>query len=126
MQGNIPVAAVFVRDVNPGLTSLVKKLDQAAQDAGKAGAFVVLLADDEKSAEDKLKELAQKEGLKKVVLTVDSPQGPPKLKIAKDADVTVLLYQKKRVTKNFAYEKGKFGESEADAVIGAYKEIAKK
>ena len=107
------------------MTSLVKKLDQAAQDAGKAGAFVVILSDDDKM-EDKLKELAKKENLKKVVLTLDSPQGPPKLKIAKDADVTVLLYQKKRVTNNFAYEKGKFAETDVDAVVGAYKDIAKK
>jgi L-lactate utilization protein LutC len=107
------------------LTSLVKKLDQAAQDSGKAGAFVVLLTDDDKM-EDKLKELAEKEGLKKVVLTIDGPQGPPKMKIAKDADVTVLLYEKKRVEKNFAYEKGKFSEQEAEKVADAYKGMAQK
>jgi hypothetical protein len=107
------------------LTSLVKKLDQAAQDAGKAGAFAVILSDDDKM-EDKLKDLAKKEDLKKLVLTLDSPQGPPKLKIAKDADVTVILYEKKKVTKNFAFEKGKFGDKDVEAIVDAYKEIAKK
>jgi hypothetical protein len=86
------------------------------------GAFVVLLSDDDKM-EGKLKELAENEKLKKVVLTLDSPQGPPKYKIAKDADVTVILYDKKKVKKNFAYEKGKMTDKEVDAVLVAVKEI---
>src|SRR5215208_988440 len=105
MLGNSPVAAVFAREITPGLTSLVRKLEQAASDNAdaKVGAFVVLLTDDEK-AEEKLKELAEKEKLKKVVLMVDNPAGPKGYNIAKDADVTVLLYEKKKVKKNFAYE----------------------
>jgi hypothetical protein len=106
------------------LTSLVKKLEQATADHSdcKMGAFVVLLSDDDKM-EEKLKELAEKEKLKKVVLTLDSPQGPPKYKIAKDADVTVILYDKKRVKKNLAYEKGKLTDQDVDAVLVAVKEI---
>src|SRR5829696_51194 len=122
MLGNVPVAAVFAREITPGLTSLVKKLEQAASDSssGKAGAFVVLMTDDDK-AEAKLKELAEKENLKKVVLMVDNPAGPSDYKIAKEADVTVLLYEKKKVKQNFAYEKGKFTDAEADKVTAAMK-----
>jgi 16S rRNA C967 or C1407 C5-methylase (RsmB/RsmF family) len=106
------------------LTSLVKKLEQATADHSdcKMGAFVVLLSDDDKM-EGKLKELAENEKLKKLVLTLDSPQGPPKYKIAKDADVTVILYDKKKVKKNFAYEKGKMTDQDVDAVLVAVKEI---
>src|SRR5215218_8156583 len=115
MLGNVPVAAVFAREITPGLTSLVKKLEQATAEGKKVGAFVVLMTDDDK-AEAKLKELAEKENLKKVVLMVDNPAGPSDYKIAKDADVTVLLYEKKEVKKNFAYEKGKFTAAEADKI----------
>src|SRR5918995_1528494 len=103
MLGNIPVAAVFAREITPGLTSLVKKLEQTAADSsgGRVGAFIVLLTDDEK-AETKLKELAEKENLKKVVLTLDNPAGPQGYEIAKEADVTVLLYSQKKVKQNFA------------------------
>lgn len=126
MLGNVPVAAVFAREITPGLTSLVKKLEQTTSGSDKkVGAFVVLLTDDEK-AEDKLKELAEKENLKKVVLLLDNPAGPKEYHIAKDADVTVLLYEKKEVKKNFAYEKGKFTAQEADKVTEAMKEITAK
>jgi|SRR5689334_12997702 hypothetical protein len=126
MLGNVPVAAVFAREITPGLTSLVKKLEKATSEGdSKAGAFIVLLTDDEK-AEDKLKELAEKENLKKVVLLLDNPAGPKEYHIAKEADVTVVLYEKKEVKKNFAYEKGKFTDKEADKVAAAIKEIAAK
>ena len=125
MLGNIPVAAVFAREITPGLTSLVKKLEQTASDngSGRVGVFVVLMSDDDK-AEAKLKELAEKESLKKVVLTLDNPAGPNGYEIAKEADVTVLLYAQKKVKKNFAYEKGKFTDAEAGKVADALKEVA--
>ena len=106
------------------MTSLVKRLEQATADHTdcKMGAFVVMLSDDEKM-EGQLKELAEKEKFKKLVLTLDPPQGPPKYKIAKDADVTVILYDKKKVKKNFAYEKGKLTDQDVDAVLVAVKEI---
>jgi hypothetical protein len=124
MLGNLPVAAVFAREITPGLTSLVKKLEQTASDSssGKMGVFVVLLSDDDK-AEAQLKELAEKENLKKVVLTLDNPAGPKGYEIAKEADVTVLLYSQKKVKKNFAYEKGKLTEEEAAKVDAAMKEV---
>ena len=124
MLGNVPVAAVFAREITPGLTSLVKKLEQSASEGKKAGAFVVLMTDDDK-AEAKLKELAEKENLKKVVLMVDNPAGPSDYKIAKEADVTVLLYEKKEVKKNFAFEKGKFTDKDAAEVVAAMKELTK-
>jgi len=115
---------VFAREVNPGLTGLVKKLEAATRAHSDCSfrAVVVLLSDDDKM-EGKLKELAEKEGLKKVVLAVESPTGPPSYKLAKEAEVTVLLYEHKKVKKNFAFEKGKMTDKEADVVVGAVKEI---
>jgi hypothetical protein len=106
------------------LTGLVKKLDKATADHSdcKMAAFVILLTDDEKM-EGKLKELAEKEGLKKVMLGIESPTGPPKLNLAKDADVTVLLYTKKTVKKNYAFGKGELTDRQTDEVVDAVKEI---
>lgn len=115
---------MFAREVTPGLASLVKKLEAATATHAdkKFNAVVILLTSDDKM-EGKLKEFAQKEKLKNVVLAVESPEGPSPYHIAKDADVTVLLYEKKKVKKNFAFEKGKLTEKEAEAVAGAVKEI---
>jgi len=115
---------VFAREVTPGLTSLVKKLEAAANAHAdqKLRAVVVILSDDDKT-EAQLKKLAEKEHLKRVVLAVDNPQGPDRYEIAKDADVTAVLYVKKKVKKNFAFEKGKLTEAEAEAVTAATKDI---
>lgn len=80
------------------------------------GTFVVIMSDDDK-LEEQLKAMAEKEKLKKVVLCIDNPNGPPKYKIAKDADVTVLLYKKQTVEKNFAFEKGKMTEKDVEEIV---------
>ena len=124
MLGNSPVAAVFAREITPGLTSLVKKLEQAAEAGSpKTKAFVVLMTDDDK-AEDKLKDLAKSQKIDKVLLMVDNRAGPENLKIAKDADVTVVLYTQKKVKKTLAFERGKLNEKTADEVAAAVKEHA--
>ena len=83
------------------MTKLVKALDKATEQNTKCemGSFVVYLSGDEK-LESKLKDLAQKEGLKKIVLSIESPEGPAPYKISKDADVTVLLYTERTVKAN--------------------------
>jgi len=86
------------------LTSLVKKLD--AEGANGLKSFVVYLNDDEKMP-DQLKEYAAKIGLKNTILAVDNVTGPPGWTIAKDADVTVVLYNKRVVEANHAFADGK-------------------
>ena len=110
---------IFAREVSDSLTSLVKKIDDACgsnKDA-RMGSFVVVLADDKDKMEAELKKMAEKEGLKKVVLTIDSTPGPTGYNIAKDADVTVLLYVKGTVKKNFAFKKGELTDAKIDEVL---------
>jgi hypothetical protein len=109
---------VFAREINDTLTSLVKKLDEAAgkhKDA-RMGTFVVFCSDEE-GLEDKLKKLADKEKLDHVVLTIDSPAGPSKYKISKDAEVTVMLYTRQTVKENYAFKKGDLKEKEIDKIM---------
>src|SRR5919109_186316 len=98
---------IFAREVSAPLTSLVKKIDTATAEhkACKMGSFVVFCSDDEQ-LEGKLKELAKKEKLDHIALTIDNPQGPPRYKVAKEADITVVLYQQQKVKANYAFKKG--------------------
>ena len=91
--GANPVAAVFARDLTPELAQLAQKLDDATvRNADhKMGSFLVLLTDDIKQ-EGKLRELADDHRLKKLVLAVDAAAGPDGYDLARDAEVTVLLY----------------------------------
>ena len=79
----------------------------------KCGSWVVFLTDDPGKIEPKRKELAQKEGIKKTMLGLESQQGPPGYNLAKDADVTVVLYKSRKVVKTFAFEKGKLDDKAA-------------
>ena len=115
---------VFAREISDPLTSLVKKIDAATvtnKDC-KMGSFVVFCSDDD-TLEGKLKDLAKKETLEKVVLTIDNPQGPPAYKIAKDADVTVLLYVKQEVKANYAFKKGELSSESVEKIVADLKKI---
>lgn len=111
---------IFARGVSDPLTSLVKKLDEATAKNAKAkmGSFVIFL-NDEESLPDRLKALAEKEGIKKCVLAVDngSPTGPKGYDIAKEADVTVVLYNKRKVAANYAFKKGELNTPAIDKIL---------
>jgi len=117
--GDSPVAMVFVRtSTDASATKLVKKIDEAtaANKAAEMGSFVVYLSDDDKLAES-LKSLAEKEKLTNVILSVDNPAGPEKYNIAKDADITVVLYTDRVVKANYAFAKGKMTDADIDAIV---------
>src|ERR1700733_12541823 len=99
---------VFAREISDPLTSLVKKIDEATSKnvANHMGSFFVFLGEEE-SLKPKLKDLSNKEKIERCVRAiVEKPDGPPGYNIAKDADVTVVLYVKHNVKANFAFKKG--------------------
>jgi isopentenyl diphosphate isomerase/L-lactate dehydrogenase-like FMN-dependent dehydrogenase len=109
---------IFAREVSGPLTSLVKKLDAetAKNSKAKMGSFVVFMSEDEKLT-DQLKSLAEKEGLKKLVLTIDNPAGPERYNVAKEADITVVLYNHRKVMSNHAFKKGELNEAAIARII---------
>jgi hypothetical protein len=126
INGNNPVAMVFARDVSEPVTKLIKEIDAATvknADA-KMGSFFVFLSDDE-ATQNKLKELAKTEGIKKTVLTLDNQNGPAKYDIAKDADVTVVLYTGRVVKANYSFKKGEMKDADIEKVIGDLPKIVK-
>ncbi|MSR32437.1 MAG: hypothetical protein EXR99_13135 [Gemmataceae bacterium] len=110
---------IFAREINATLTSLVKKIDAATgkNSASKMGSFVVFLNDDS-ALEGKLKELADKEGIKNTILSIDTnPVGPPGYEINKDADITVVLYTSREVKANHAFRKGELNDKAIEAIL---------
>ena len=115
---------IFAREVNDGLTSLVKKIDEATDKHSgcRMGSFVVFCSDDEGLGK-KLKTLAEKEKLKHIVLTLDNPDGPQDYNIAKDAEVTVVLYAKLIVKVNYAFKKGQMTDKDIDRIVSDVSKI---
>ncbi len=117
---------IFAREVSDSLTSLVKKIDEATEKNRdrRMGSFVVFCSDEE-GLKKKLEDLAEKEHLKRIILTIDNPAGPEGYDIAKDADVTVLLYVGQKVKVNHAYRKGELTESEINRILSELPMILK-
>src|SRR5262245_2197756 len=109
---------IFAREISDNLTSLVKKIDEATAEnkSARMGSFVVFLSSEE-GLEQKLKDLAKKENIKNTVLTIENPAGPRGYDIPKDADVTVVLYNRRMVKSNHAYKKGDFKEKDVQEIV---------
>lgn len=116
---------VFARSIDKDLTSLVKKINTEVEKnkEKKLCSFVVFLTDDAEETEKKVKELAEKEEIKNVPLTIVEPSaGPESYKISQDAEVTVLLWKNTKLTANHGFKKG---ELKKDAVAAVIKDISK-
>ncbi len=120
--GSKPVALVFSRNTGKPVAELMKKLDAAVAKSGqeKMGAAVIFL-----STEDNIKEtvsaMQKDNGIKNVSLAVDGPKGPEAYKVSKDADVTVILYNKKKVVANHSFDK--FDAESVEKVAGSLSKL---
>ena len=116
--GSNPVAMIFARDCSDNLTALIKKIDEctAKNKDSKMGSFVVFLSDSEELGKQ-LKAMAEKEGIKQTVLSIDNPAGPAAYKVSKEADVTVVLYTDHVVKANHAFARGELKEDNIAQII---------
>jgi hypothetical protein len=119
------VICVFARKIDGPLTRLVKQINEAV-DKNKdknLSAFVVFLTDDSDELAPKVEKLAEKEKISNVPLTIgEIPAGPPNYNIAKEAEVTVMLWKQLDVKANHAFKTGELEKKQIEAVM---KDISK-
>ncbi|MBY0527362.1 MAG: hypothetical protein K2R98_28460 [Gemmataceae bacterium] len=125
--GDNPVVMVFAREVSSPLTTLIKKVDAETtkNKEKKMGSFAVFCSDSE-GLDKKLTDLAKKEEIKDFVLAIDNPAGPEPYKISKDADVTVVLYNKSKVVANFTFKKGELDDKAIEKILKEVPKILEK
>jgi hypothetical protein len=116
--GTSPVAMVFAREVSDPLAKLAARLDAAtAQNrVQEMGSFIVVLDEDEKTR-DKLASVAKKQDLKHLILSTYEPDGPEGFEVAKEADVTVVLYREFAVLANHAFRKGELNDEAVERIV---------
>src|SRR5438132_9982464 len=127
-----PTVLVFIRDIpadKSPLSDLVRKLDETVGRYKNAElrAGVIVLNDDF-AKEDARKEFLRKldsrvKDLKHVVVAVDGAAGPDKYNINKEADVTVLLYNKHKIVSCFVFAKEKLTEKDVTVIMAAVKKM---
>jgi hypothetical protein len=127
-----PVVLVFLRespDAKPQFMTLLQKLDEAVGRYKNAElrAGVIVLNDDftnEQTRKDLLQKLeASAKDLKNVVIAVDGAAGPDNYKLSKDAEATVLLYNKHKVLANLAFAKDKFTDKDVETILAAVRKM---
>jgi hypothetical protein len=124
-----PAVIVFARSMSDPLAKLVKGLDKAVTDnkTQELRAWVTFLSDDQTGLDPKLVTWAKKHSVRDVPLGVfEDVGGPPTYKLAKDADVTVLLYAKRKVVSNFAFRAGELTDAKADEVLKGLPKLLEK
>src|SRR5262245_32977184 len=124
--GARPVVTVFTRELSDSVKDLVKKIDSKVGENKdkKMAAFVVVLTDDPDAIEPKIKSLAKDAKIANTPLTVvEGAEGPPEYKLAKDAEVTVMMWVESEVKVNQAFAKGKLDKKAVDALVGETKKI---
>jgi hypothetical protein len=124
--GDNPVVMIFARELTPEVTKLIKEVNEATEknkDA-KMGSFIVFLNDSE-ALEAKLKTLCKEEKINTCILAIDNPAGPKGYDVAKDAEVTVVLYKERVVKANHAFRKGELKDKEIETVLKDIPKITK-
>lgn len=122
-----PVVMMFARDLSEPLVQLIAKVDEATAKHRKAdmGSFVVFLSNSE-ALEGKLREVGKKLGLKHTVLSMEAPPGPEDYKVARDAELTVVLYRDHVVQANHAFRKGDFHAKAIERILADLPKILTK
>jgi hypothetical protein len=115
--GANPVVLVFGRKITEPLTNLVKKLDAEVgkNKATRLKAVVVMLSDDD-GLEQTLSELSKRQGIRRVSLATMSDE-PKHYKLSQEADVTVILYKRRKVEANHAFRKGELNEKSIETIL---------
>lgn len=116
--GSDTVAMVFAREVSAPLTQLIKRLDAVTAQHRNAGVHscAIFLSSDAK-LQSQLKQLANQEKVQHTILRTYKPEGPKGYQVARDADITVLLYTDRIVKANHTFKKGALKEKDIDAII---------
>lgn len=126
-QDEKPTAVVFARSLSDPLGQLLTKLDAEIPTRKDAGFKVWMTQLADTADLDKLSGWATRQGLKNVpVGGFEDPDGPPAYTLNKDADVTVLLFVKKKVVANFAYRPGELTDAAVGEVMKAVPKLFEK
>ena len=126
--GQRPVVMVFARSADEKLAKFLKKLEEEIEEHQdtKLSAFVNMIGTDEDALKKSAADFVAKHGLTRVAFVVptQAENGPDNLKIAPDADLTVVCYKEGTVKANHAFAAGGLSDDKIDALVHASCEMA--
>jgi len=121
-----PAVVVFARTPSDQLGKLVAKLDRAVAEhkAADLRAWVTFLSYEQPQLDPQLVTWSKQHALIRVPVGVfEDKVVPPSYKLAGDADVTVLLFVKRKVQANFAFRAGELSDDAIAEVVKAVPQL---
>jgi hypothetical protein len=121
-----PAVVVFARSPGEPLGKLAAGLDKAVADHKDAElrAWVTFLSDDQTAADPKVVAWGKTYAIRNLPLTVfEDKDGPPSYKLSRDADVTVILFVKRKVVADFAFRDGELTDERVGDVLKALPDL---
>jgi hypothetical protein len=122
-----PAVLIYAREIDATLLDLIKKLDAVARAGSelKMKSSCVLLTNKDKDQE-RLQEIAQNEKLEATILAVTPYEEGnryfaswPRCPLHKEAAVTVIVLQRLRVEKSYAFRKGGLNDRNVEEIVQA-------
>jgi hypothetical protein len=117
------VAAVFTRCMCDETQKLVKKIDGEVAAKGIKG-FLTHLSDDEEGSKKALTEVAEKHGIKMPLTVFENKVGPLSYKLAKDADVIVMVWKDGKVVETHAFKATDINDAKIAACVKAVEKVS--
>ncbi len=110
---------VCLRDLDDRLTGLVKQLNDTAAANRSMDMFIIVCSDDP-AMEARAKEMVEKHGgLRSCAVSIAPAQGPPGVKAPRDADCSVIFFNKRSCKAAFAFAKEEITPTSIERVIDA-------
>jgi hypothetical protein len=109
--GARPVVMIFAHELTPQLVSLLKRVDAANAAQEDSLGSCAIFCNDAEGLPAQLAQFAKQSNLNHTILATFTAGGPPRYKIAPDAEVTVLLYTHCTVKANHSFQKGALTEA---------------
>ena len=126
--GDRPVAMIFLRDVGADAARLLKQIDRFVNEHRAEGlrCFVVLLTEKSQADSARLQTLSFDEKLAiPLTVTTDASLNDSTRRIAPDAEVTVVLYNRLKVAARFGYRPGECDEAACESVLDATEKLVR-
>jgi hypothetical protein len=123
---NRPAAILFARTLSEPLGKLARQLDQAvlANKGADMRGWITVLNDDHLNVDAEAQQWSRKYGLRAMPVGVyEDAGGPATYRLARGADVTVLLFVNQKVVRNFAFRAGELNDERIAEVVKALPEI---
>jgi len=116
--GTHPAVMIFAREMSPQLVSLLKRVDAAtaAHENDSMGSCAIF-CNDAAGMPGQLSQMAKQNRINNLVLATFAASGPPRYKIAPEADVTVLFYAHGTVKANHSFRRGELTEANIGAIM---------